>query len=316
MEVFERYYEKLNYAVYDVLMHTEIEGIPKILDLIPSGNGWLVKQELIEGETLTERLNLGLYDPWDAAVFCRELCGILEKLHAVGIVHGDLKPDNILIGADGKTYIVDFNASHVIRRIGGRDTVLLGTPGFASPEQYGFSRSDERSDVYAIGQILNIMTTGCYLQTMVESGPLRKVILKCTRMEPKRRYQSMKLLAADLKNYTRKRHMKHDWLPPGFRTLTIWKMAIAVAGYAFLVWFTSGLSIVGEYTMFEVYASKVFYLLLLLNSVFILMNYMDINEVFPFARKGFLSRCIAKAIELLMNFGVLLVVYGILATSV
>lgn len=258
----------------------------------------------------------GLFEPAEAAQFVLELCKILKQLHGLGIVHGDLKPDNILIAQkDGRIHLIDFNASHMIVKKRGRDTVMLGTPGFASPEQYGFSRSDERSDIYAIGQLLNFMITGCYTQQKLTQEPIQNVIRKCAQIDPKWRYQNIDILVFELKQYETAGHEKRKMLPPGFRTRRGWKMIIGGLGYIFGTVFAASLSVENTYSAPVQFFAKTWYILMFYVFTAVVMNYMDINEIFPFARKSLPLRWCSKLMELLVLGGAALFVYALIVSA-
>ena len=95
----------------------------------------------------------------EAKRITRQLCSALWVLHSMGVVHRDVKPDNVIIRGQ-EAVLIDFDASRVYKNAMREDTQILGTTGFAAPEQYGLSQSDGRADIYALGVLLNIMLTG------------------------------------------------------------------------------------------------------------------------------------------------------------
>lgn len=170
------------HPVYQMLKETSHPCLPKIYDVIVSEDSTTVIEEYIEGqaagaEDLSKKQFL-------RAVW--ELCSVLELLHRKGIIHRDIKPSNILIATDGHLSLIDFDAARLYRKEAEQDTRLLGTRGFAPPEQYGFAQTDERADIYALGVTLERLLGGkkktCY----------RKIIMKCTSLDPDKRYQSVK----------------------------------------------------------------------------------------------------------------------------
>lgn len=81
-------------------------------------------------------------------------------MHKYSITHRDITPSNIIIGFDGVVKIIDFGISRLHKENAKHDTQVLGTEGYAAPEQFGFKQSDCKTDIYALGVLLNYMLTG------------------------------------------------------------------------------------------------------------------------------------------------------------
>ena len=117
--------------------------------------------ELLEGETLRQRLGRGAMPPQAVVELAIEVCHGLEAAHARGVVHCDLKPDNLFLTADGRVKILDFGIARLTRP-SGRDPadtdtkpgLVMGTLGYLSPEQTRGLAPDGRSDLFALGAIL------------------------------------------------------------------------------------------------------------------------------------------------------------------
>jgi Tol biopolymer transport system component len=141
-------------------------NIVKLFDVgVFDGRPYLVA-ELVEGESLRERLARG---PIDAAEACRLTAQIAKGLvaaHAKGLVHRDLKPENIIITRSGAAKILDFGIAKLAEEPLSRDGfstlsgVLLGTAGYLAPEQMAAGALDGRADLFALGSILFEMLTG------------------------------------------------------------------------------------------------------------------------------------------------------------
>lgn len=112
-----------------------------------------------------------------------ELCDVLRFLHRHHILHRDIKPSNLLLGGDGHIRLIDFDAAREEKAEAESDTRLLGTRGYAPPEQYGFAQTDERTDIYALG-----ITVRELLGEKAEKLRWRHILKKCTALEPKKRY--------------------------------------------------------------------------------------------------------------------------------
>ena len=84
-----------------------------------------------------------------------------------------------------------FDASRIFKSDTNQDTQILGTTGYAAPEQYGIAQTDERADIYSLGVLLNIMLTGKHPSKELASGRLGRIVQKCTMVNPKKRYKSV-----------------------------------------------------------------------------------------------------------------------------
>ena len=72
-----------------------------------------------------------------------------------------------------------------------RSAQILGTTGFAAPEQYGLSQSDGRADIYALGVLLNIMVTGEHPSRKLAGGRIGRIVQRCTMVSPEKRYKNI-----------------------------------------------------------------------------------------------------------------------------
>ena len=118
-------------------------------------------------------------------IFC-EICGGIMALHCAGIIHRDIKPSNIMLTDSGKIKIIDYDAARLKKPEADKDTVFVGTEGFAAPEQYGFMQTDERSDIYALGVTMKLLLGEQYMRS-----PYKAVAEKCMRFDPQKRYPTV-----------------------------------------------------------------------------------------------------------------------------
>jgi serine/threonine-protein kinase len=131
------------------------------------GTPYLVA-ELLAGEALSVSMNRGPTAVGEAARIVQALLDALEAAHAVGVVHRDLKPDNVILepGTPTKVRLLDFGMSRAVEAAGGsarrtKTGMLLGTPGYMSPEQVRNSKdADERSDLFSVGVLFFELITG------------------------------------------------------------------------------------------------------------------------------------------------------------
>jgi len=183
-----------DYEVYIYLRDHHISDTPYIYELIETDEGLYVIEEYLSGETLEDILKKGPIEEERAVSVIRQLCTILDSFHnsPLHIVHRDIKPSNIMISPDGHVKLLDMNAAKVIDKNAVQDTNLIGTFHYAAPEQFGFSPSDARTDIYAQGVLLNKMLTGHFPNEQLAEGRLRQVICKCTMMDPEMRFSSVR----------------------------------------------------------------------------------------------------------------------------
>ncbi len=147
------------------LNHPHIATVHDVLD---ADGKVIVVFEYVEGDTLAARLHRGPMPIAEAVEIAWQLADALAAAHAQGVIHRDLKPSNVVLGPDGRVTVLDFGiarlvpagydmSSSVPGTVGGG---LVGTPGYAAPEQYLSRNVDGRADIYALGVMLYEMIVG------------------------------------------------------------------------------------------------------------------------------------------------------------
>ncbi len=259
-------------SVFQQLKRHPLPHTPKIEALFETDEGLIVIEEYIAGRTLAEVLaERGHLSEEETADLAGQLCVILRSLHGMEppIIHRDIKPSNVIVNSDGAVWLLDMDASKPFDAAETRDTRLIGTVGYAAPEQYGFAASDTRTDLWSVGVLMNVMLTGGFPNERTADGRLGRIIRRCLKMDASQRYRSADELLRDLRKLPRKRlsgptapvdvpnagtddsdfgrfdtdsgtdggkePQKHPWAPPGFRTGTPWKAVLALIGYALIV---------------------------------------------------------------------------------
>ncbi len=165
-------------------------NLPRIMEVGEKDGRTALLEEYVQGDTLGELLNGGPLSVAEAKQITRQLCQALWVLHSMGVVHRDVKPDNVIIRGN-EAVLIDFDASRVYKNEIQEDTQILGTTGFAAPEQYGLSQSDGRTDIYALGVLLNIMLTGEHPSRKLAGGRMGRIVQKCTMVNPNKRYKNI-----------------------------------------------------------------------------------------------------------------------------
>ncbi|MDQ7826337.1 MAG: serine/threonine-protein kinase [Candidatus Eremiobacteraeota bacterium] len=190
-------------------------GLPRVLDCFSEGGKEYLVEEYIDGTSLEEHLagkkHLSQYE---VVKIADELLEVLDYLHSKGIIYRDIKPGNIMLDRAGEIRLVDFGIARFYTAGKKSDTVVVGTPGYASPEHYGKGQTDPRSDIYSLGATLHALLTGCdpsqspfffsAPSTLVPgvSLGLSKVIMKALELRPEDRWQGAKEMQRALRENT------------------------------------------------------------------------------------------------------------------
>ena len=176
--------------VYRRLLQCTCQNLPTVYEAASRGGENLVLEEYIQGDNLGDLLQGALFTAEETRDIVTQVCRALWVLHALGAVHRDVKPENIILrGRDA--VLIDFDAARLHKPEHAADTQVLGTTGFAAPEQYGLSQTDQRADIYAVGILINVMLTGRHPSKKLAEGKLGRVVERCTRVNPDKRYQNV-----------------------------------------------------------------------------------------------------------------------------
>lgn len=179
---------------YDILKTLRHDNLPEVYDALTLEDGQIVLEEFVHGLTVAQVLEGGLYTYGGAKKVLCGVCAALMTLHSFGIIHRDVKPENIMITDGGGVKLIDFGASRRVSAGKSADTTVLGTIGYASPEQMGITQCDERADIYAMGVLLNVMLTGEHPSRHLARGRAGAIVRRCTQIHPEGRYQSAEKL--------------------------------------------------------------------------------------------------------------------------
>ena len=179
--------------VYRKLLEVACPNLPQVIEVAEKDGKVAVLEEYIQGDTAAELLAGALFTPREVRQIVRQLCQGLWILHAMGAVHRDIKPENVILRDTGAV-LIDFDASRIYKAAQGNDTQVLGTTGYAAPEQYGISQTDGRADIYSLGVLMNVMLTGKHPSTVLAGGRMGRIILRCTMMNPEKRFQTIRHL--------------------------------------------------------------------------------------------------------------------------
>jgi serine/threonine protein kinase len=181
-------------------------NLPEFTDFFTEDARHFLVTEYIDGSTLEEQLdrNKGPFSEPRVLGWTRPLCDVLEYLHSQQppVIFRDMKPGNVMLTRSGRIKLIDFGIARLFRHSGSQDTQLLGTPGFAPPEQYGSAQTDERTDIYSLAMTLfQLLTrsisengfglTNVHANFPQISSPVARALEKATSLRPEDRYESI-----------------------------------------------------------------------------------------------------------------------------
>ena len=189
--------------LYSLIAEIKSAALPEIYHVEESGKTTCVVEEYLHGMDLQKYLDLrGAFDEQTVCRLAIALCDCLQELHQRHIIHRDIKPANLFLTDAGELKLIDFDAARLEKPGSFADTYLIGTPGFAPPEQYGFHQTDERTDIYSLGLTLKLL-----LGYENYRGFLSPVLAKCTAFDPNKRFDS----ARSLKRAIIRHRRLHKW---------------------------------------------------------------------------------------------------------
>ena len=182
-----------NGEVYRRLLGYACKNLPQVYEVAEEDGQVAVLEEFIAGDTIDFLLKESLFTPRETRKIIRQLCQALWVLHSMAAVHRDIKPDNVILRGN-EAVLIDFDAARFHKPEHESDTQILGTIGYAAPEQFGLSQSDIRTDIYSLGILMNIMLTGEHPSKKLAGGRLGRIVERCTQVNPDKRYKSVRWL--------------------------------------------------------------------------------------------------------------------------
>ena len=178
-------------TAYQRLLTISHPNLPRIYYAGTDDNLSVVVEEYLEGFTIFDLLETDRYTEEGVRRIVSSLCDALFCLHHHGIIHRDIKPENVIICNNAVVKLLDFDAARIYKPYQSDDTRIMGTAGYAAPEQLGLAQSDPRSDIYALGILMNVMLTGEHPVRHLYKGKLSPIIKHCIDTNPDNRYQSV-----------------------------------------------------------------------------------------------------------------------------
>ena len=187
--------EFLRNEIMKKMADRKLSGIPKAYRIFEENGKVYLVREYIEGMSLAQMvLQKGGISEAEICRISRKICQTAEQFQNPDepMIHRDIKPENIVVTPGGEVVFIDFGTMRSYKKDGSRDTFVVGTRGTAAPEQYGYTQTDQRTDVYAIGQTMLYMVSESYemnqLSECAVSRRMKKIIEKACSFEPDKRY--------------------------------------------------------------------------------------------------------------------------------
>lgn len=214
-EIIKRDYQDFEIDKKEIEMMKKLKhpNLPSIVDVIENQNSLLIVMDYIEGQSLEDIVSeQGAQAVELVLQWAEQLCDVLNYLHKQipPIIYRDMKPANVMVKPDDKLMLIDFGAAREYKPYHSKDTISLGTQGYAAPEQYREDgQSDARTDIYCLGVMLFQLLTGespyelCPIRELKPelSSGLETIILKCTQIKKEDRYQTAEELLYAIKHY-------------------------------------------------------------------------------------------------------------------
>ncbi len=211
-------------------------NLPRIYNYFTDAEHWYLAMDFIEGETLEEYLNsakgghLAVEEVLEIGI---QLCSVLDYLHTQHppIIFRDVKPANVMRAVTGLLYLIDFGIAHRFTPGQRRDTTVLGSPGYASPEQYGTAQTTAQSDIYSLGATLRYLLTGKdpsvpasgsaspYVQEQEVPAELDQLLVRMLELDADKRPASMEVVKQALQQMQVERWPSQLSVPPARQPL-------------------------------------------------------------------------------------------------
>lgn len=259
--------------MYKKLIDLDCDNVVAFYETFTDGEGFYVAEEYVEGITLREKIEAdGFLDDEQTRHIALQVCNGLKAVHKLGIIHRDINPNNIMITENGTVKIIDFGISRTFKTNKNHDTEILGTQGFTAPEQFGFTQTTEKSDIYSVGVLINCLKTGELPNDKLTEGYFRSIVLKCTQIDENFRYDDMD----DLMKAIKTKHGINNIIKkiPGFRKGVWWHYLISIPYYLVTIIFLISSFFTSDNVFGALFTFAVFFFGLAL-PVFILMDFLN-----------------------------------------
>lgn len=277
--------------IYEYLMTNPIPNTAKVYNIIVEEKFLVALCEYIDGDTLTDYINniflqkennevkSGSHNNSNSIIknFYKHIYTLLDIIQHLQksktIIHRDIKPDNIIITKNDELYLIDFDSAKVYEENETKDTHLIGSDGYAAPEQYGFGVSNKSTDIYAIGKVIDDYKS--IIDNDELSRKISPIIEKCCKIDYNDRYKNINQIRSDL---FRAEHNIMFLAIPGFRSSNPFHIIVATFFYLFLLY------VCFKNTYINILPLNICIFISALTFIFIFFNYLDVHRFLPFTK--------------------------------
>lgn len=294
--------------IYKALMGVENPNLAKIFTLTTIDSDFFAIEEYINGTTLKELVEINPLSHEQIKKITLDICNGLRSLHNLGIVHRDITPSNIMIDNMGNAKIIDYGISRFIKANQVVDTQILGTPGFAPPEQYGFNQTNSASDVYSVGILINYMATGKLPNEKKAIGFWGQIVTKATEIDSVNRYSDI----ISLENAINKRKaisFMHNII--GFRSGKVSHIILSTIYYIIFAIFVISL-IATSKGVYDAVCTVLAFLFLFLMPIPVIFDYKNWTQKFKIIKrisngKSTTAKILGTAFCIIVGFAFILI---------
>ncbi|WP_455683750.1 protein kinase domain-containing protein [Thomasclavelia sp.] len=296
-----------NKEIYFQLSKKESRYWPKIFQIQEYDNKIIVIEEYINAPTLEDiLLNEAISKERVINIFS-QVCYAVQELHQMNppIIHRDIKPSNIFY-ENGRVYLFDFDISRNYQLQKNKDTQVLGSVGYAAPEQFGFGQSNSQSDIYALGVLLNVLLINKLPNESIYLGDEEKVIRKATSLDPQQRYLSIKELLDDLNIKEDSSLKEFTYKLPGLNSGNKIKETLLFIGYVMILLFCYNAPVTSNgvlATGITAFLYRTYMYMIIMTIILVTADYLNIHNYCFFSKSNYL---------ILRIFGIILFLFVLL----
>ncbi|NBJ63775.1 hypothetical protein D5266_01025 [bacterium c-19] len=280
----------LDLSMYTQLMEHPHQRMANVIECDHDERYSYVVEEYVNGTTLEYEISTNQLSYSDKITIMMELFDVLIHLHNLEppIIHRDIKPANIML-EDGHVKLIDFEIARNVVPDKCKDTQIMGSIGYAPPEQFGFAQSDQRSDIYALGMIIKELFTEKKAQIAY-----RFLLEKCLQLDPKKRFTNVRELRKEFIRGTKGRkarkmtwrHRLQSYEIIGLRQDPIWVKVLTALYVAFALLFASCTDFESTDARLSVLVLRICIFVIVMFFVWIPTNSFHLLEMTPLYRSS------------------------------